>query len=366
MSQGFSRLISSVLLGGAALMASSAMASGLDVRVSARTPVLSGDVDVSVTVTVTNTQRHPQRVLKSQLPDDEPDMALFRITRDGTPVAYTGALIKRGAPGEADYVRLGAGESVSYEVELTSYYDLSRNGQYAIQYTGLQRQNGHARLDHATAAAATAAANITTAPLYLWLQGRSETPAAAAPFSAQASAQPLAVAAASVAYTGNCSSSQRATLASAVTAATTYAQNSVTYLSRTPTSTPRYRTWFGTLSTTNWNTVTSHFTKITDALKNKPLTLDCSCRKSYYAYVYANQPYKIYLCRSFWSAPTTGTDSKAGTLVHELSHFDILGGTDDVAYGQSAAKSLATSNPAQAVNNADSHEYFAENTPALQ
>ncbi|MFC0050092.1 M35 family metallo-endopeptidase [Rheinheimera tilapiae] len=30
----------------------------------------------------------------------------------------------------------------------------------------------------------------------------------------------------------------------------------------------------------------------------------------------------------------------------------------------SAAKSLALSNPTQAVKNADSHEYFAENTPA--
>ncbi len=34
--------------------------------------------------------------------------------------------------------------------------------------------------------------------------------------------------------------------------------------------------------------------------------------------------------------------------------------------GQSAASSLAASNPAQALNNADSHEYFAENTPTLQ
>jgi peptidyl-Lys metalloendopeptidase len=61
----------------------------------------------------------------------------------------------------------------------------------------------------------------------------------------------------------------------------------------------------------------------------------------------------------------TGTDSKAGTLVHEMSHFNVVAGTDDHAYGQSAAKSLALSNPDLALNNADSHEYFAENTPAL-
>lgn len=72
----------------------------------------------------------------------------------------------------------------------------------------------------------------------------------------------------------------------------------------------------------------------------------------------------ITLCGAFWDAPATGTDSKAGTLIHESSHFTKNGGTDDVVYGQSAAKSLAKSSPAQAITNADSHEYFAENNPA--
>jgi peptidyl-Lys metalloendopeptidase len=61
----------------------------------------------------------------------------------------------------------------------------------------------------------------------------------------------------------------------------------------------------------------------------------------------------------------TGTDSKGGTLVHESSHFTNIASTEDYAYGQSAAKSLASSNPAHAVENADNHEYFAENNPAL-
>ena len=55
-----------------------------------------------------------------------------------------------------------------------------------------------------------------------------------------------------------------------------------------------------------------------------------------------------------------------GTLVHEMSHFTVVAGTDDWAYGQSAAAALAVSNPARAIENADSHEYFAENTPPLE
>jgi peptidyl-Lys metalloendopeptidase len=81
--------------------------------------------------------------------------------------------------------------------------------------------------------------------------------------------------------------------------------------------------------------------------------------------VYPSQPYTIYVCKAFWSAPMTGTDSKAGTLVHEMSHFTVVAGTDDWVYGQAGAASLATSDPAKAIDNADSHEYFGENTPVL-
>jgi peptidyl-Lys metalloendopeptidase len=101
-------------------------------------------------------------------------------------------------------------------------------------------------------------------------------------------------------------------------------------------------------------------------MTNASITVDCKCKQSYYAYVYATQPYKIYVCRAFWSAPMNGTDSKAGTLVHEMSHFDVVANTDDVVYGQTGAKNLAISNPNDAIRNADSHEYFAENTPAQQ
>ena len=48
-----------------------------------------------------------------------------------------------------------------------------------------------------------------------------------------------------------------------------------------------------------------------------------------------------------------------------MSHFTVNGGTQDNAYGQTAAKSLAKKTPSKAVANADNHEYFAENTPAL-
>lgn len=59
---------------------------------------------------------------------------------------------------------------------------------------------------------------------------------------------------------------------------------------------------------------------------------------------------------AFWKAPLSGTDSQGGTIVHESTHFTANAGTDDYAYGQSDCKSLAKSNTAHAIENADSHE----------
>ena len=146
---------------------------------------------------------------------------------------------------------------------------------------------------------------------------------------------------------------------------TTNANGSVTYLNGTPGATQRYTTWFGSYSSAGWSQVKGHYVNIKDALDNKSIVYDCSCKKSYYAYVYPTQPYKVYLCRAFWNAPLTGTDSKGGTIVHELSHFNVIAGTDDFAYGQTAAKQLALTNPAQARMNADSQRHALCHRPRL-
>ena len=158
---------------------------------------------------------------------------------------------------------------------------------------------------------------------------------------------------------------QQSLLVSARNQAKTYASESSNYLNTHSSGTQRYVEWFGIFSSIRHNTVTSHFSAISSAMTNAGINFDCKCKQNYYAYVYPNQPYNIYLCKVFWQAPFSGTDSKAGTLIHEMSHFNVVAGTDDVAHGQTAARSLADNDPAAAITNADSHEYFAENTPPL-
>ena len=111
--------------------------------------------------------------------------------------------------------------------------------------------------------------------------------------------------------------------------------------------------------------VNTHFTAISNAWDTAAVNFDCKCKQNAYAYVYPSQPYNTYLCKVFWLALLAGTDSQCATLIHEMSHFDVVAGTDDYVYGQTNARDLADSNPDQAIMNADNHEYIAENNPSL-
>ncbi|MBL7942657.1 MAG: choice-of-anchor D domain-containing protein, partial [Flavobacteriales bacterium] len=170
------------------------------------------------------------------------------------------------------------------------------------------------------------------------------------------------------AVTGNttfnaCNGSQQTALVIARNDANTYADTAKTYFNNNR-SGALYQLWFGAYNATRYATPKSHFNLISNATDTATINFDCDCTDpGVYAYVYPSSPYNIYLCGAFWSAPATGTDSKAGTLIHEMSHFTVLGGTNDFVYGQAGAKVLAVNNPTNAVMNADNHEYFAENTP---
>lgn len=295
---------------------------------------------VLVELTYTNDSDRPVRLLTwgesaADLLEDD----LFAVTVDGARAAYIGPHYKRPAPRDADYVTLAPGDSLTRTADLSDLYDLTRTGSYDIRYA-----DAHATL----------AATLASNPVALQIAGRARPrrDADLAPRSG-----PLAY--------NKCTTGQQSDIVAAVAASSSMANDAATYLAGPASGTPRYTQWFGAFSSNNWNTAKAHYAAIKDALDSKPLTVDCGCKKPYYAYVYPDSPYKIYVCKAFWSAPVSGTDSRGGTLIHELSHFTVVAGTDDHVYGQSGAASLAASNPTDALDNADNHEYFAENTPAL-
>jgi peptidyl-Lys metalloendopeptidase len=324
---------------------------GAAVALSVGQESFSAGESVLVQVSISNPSGKAVKVLKWYTPADEVEEPVFEVSLDGQPVQYLGAIYKRPAPSGADYLALKPGESITYTVDLAAYYDLSASGDYTVRYAAASPD-----LFSEKPGALKKVASLTSNEVKVYVEGRVSGPAPEA-------VVPLAVT--GTTSFSKCTATQQSTLISARSQASAYSADALAYLTANKTG-ARYTTWFGVVTSARYNTATSHFSAISDAMDTKPVTLDCGCKKRYYAYVYPNQPYKIYVCSTFWKAPMTGTDSKAGTLIHEMSHFNVVAATDDYVYGQTGAKSLAISNPNQAVDNADNHEYFAENTPAQQ
>jgi peptidyl-Lys metalloendopeptidase len=300
------------------------------------------DESIPVTISITNTSKREVRILRWKTTIDGVKEDLFEVNLNGSSVEYLGPDYKRPVPVETDYITLKSGETIESGIDISGFYDFSETGSYQIRYKSETRDNSSKALA------------LQSEDSQAWIEGR-ETKVIEDYASDAVSG--------STSYT-SCSTTRQSSLVTARNNASTYATAAYNYLNA-GTQGSRYTTWFGTYNSSRYSTVKSHYLNIRNAMDTASVRFNCSCTDSAYAYVYPTQPYTIYLCNAFWSAPSTGTDSKAGTLVHEMSHFNVIAATDDWAYGQTAAKSLARTNTNKAIDNADSHEYFAENTPSL-
>jgi peptidyl-Lys metalloendopeptidase len=303
----------------------------------------SNQEDVVLTLEYTNTSDYEVRFLRWGTGlDGRIGKGLLDLKFQGQSLPYAGMMIKRIPPTAADHITLSAGEAVSTTVSLSSGFDINLKGKYSLERFSSGYELKSATLD-------------TESAVFQLNEDKSVYLTKRPP-----------------AFT-ECTSNQASQIGQALSAAESIARNSADSIRDTPTSlrntAARYKEWFGVYAENRWNKIQSNFDKIYDATANRIVGFDCSCDdedvdyQSTFAYVYANDPYNMNVCGQFWAAQLTGTDSRAGTIIHELSHFDIVAATNDDVYGQDAARSLAKSNPNRAIANADSHEYFAENTP---
>ena len=347
-------------IAGTSILAGAIAAATAAAPITAKNPLrvsMFATGDGGVEVILTNTSNKIARVPKYQLPLGELEAKLFSISRDGEAVAYEGPMIKRGLPLASDFAILRPGQSYRSVVQLADAYDMRKSGTYTITLAS-SLQHGSMSDGSMLKSQRGLPLTLQSVPLRMYASGK--LPALKRPPSGGGGTVVNGVS-----YVG-CDSTQINKAGQAVIDARAYSEDGKGYLSSSNNVGPRYTTWFGAYTSTRYNTVKANFVAIDSALDQSggQIKINCGCNQSYYAYVYPTQPYQIYVCRAFWSAPATGTDSKAGTLVHEMSHFNAVAGTDDHVYGQSGAKSLAISDPAKAIDNADSHEYFAENTPS--
>ncbi len=124
-------------------------------------------------------------------------------------------------------------------------------------------------------------------------------------------------------------------------------------------NTTLYTTWFGT--TDYARNVYYVFQDCTAGMQDysfylyNGLSFESSCKPGYYAYTIYGALW-IVLCEVYYK---TSFQEKYETIVHEMTHASAW--IDDWEYGRMACKELAISNPARAVDNADSYGYFASN-----
>lgn len=277
------------------------------------------------------------------------DASHLVVTQAGVAVRYLGARVKRRAPTAEDVVTLAPGETRTAVFDLATHFDLRSGGTFQVDLAPMLSLRAGSPTD-------------ATSPL-----GAGGL-LVAEPRMLRAGADPGAAAVAAAAP-GECTADDREVIASSANAARQYVRDSLRYLAGTTPLGERYTWWFGPNDSARQATVTTTYANMLQKFDARAPRYSCSpsaCSPGVFAFVYpTDATHTVSLCSAFWSADVTGTDSKAGSLVHEMSHFVTIGSTQDYAYGQTDAHGLVTAGSySQAIHNADSHEYFAENTPA--
>jgi peptidyl-Lys metalloendopeptidase len=319
---------------------------------------------LEISYSLRNDSKQDVRVLTWNTPLEEAfNGDNFDVSFDGKkemiPAPYRERHVKRSAAAAEDYILLRAGDSTSVELDISYGYLTERAGFYTIQYDALIEYYAIPQ-------------GIDADEYQLIESDRVQMALQSNTVAAYQSLSFAAIDAKLPPEFGSCDANQQSEIDVALTAAEVMALSAAEALNLTTVgqrpAAARYTTWFGSYLSSRYTTVSTNFNAIQDAIVNRQLKFSCGsarCGRTTFAFVYGDSPYEVFLCPQFWNAELTGTDSRAGTIIHELSHFTILGGTDDHQYGQSSAKQLGVTDPNRAISNADSHEFFAENTPVL-
>lgn len=326
--------------------------SGLEIKLSMPQEGYFSADQLKLDVILTNTSSDAITFLKWGTPfENDFTDNILTIQYEGQIVRYIGKIVKRAPPEENDFITIAVGETISTSLDISEGYAIENRGDYTVAF------NKHLQI--ANNFAAKRLSDVTFKEI------EAQSPVVGFKLNEERNV----IQRAKQANFSSCSASQQSVLNDAHAASIAIAKESRDILMNTAVSeqatAERYTTWFGSHTSARYSTATNHFTNIHDGLANQQVTFLCDCNENFFAYVFVGDAYNIHLCNAFWRANLIGTDSQAGTLVHEMSHFRVVASTDDHAYGTNAAKNLANNNPTDAVDNADNHEYFAENTPSL-
>lgn len=308
-------------------------------------------------------------VLKAYTPLEGLRSDCLDVFWNGEPIPYDGPLIKRGRETAQSYVMIDPGESIEEVVDISECYAVSAKGIYEVSFRGDIRDVIAAKdfrpksLKRHTKLNVRPSARPTGFKVKQSGRGRATSGAVA-----RAAREAREREAGSEPTDQVVQLREKAPTLVGGTAArkaqTRQAHGDGYDLCKDAFSTlandPNYRTWFGAHTAGRFETVKSVYAKTKNGFEKTQFTYHlnggASCAPSDFAYTFFGSD-EIWLCGGFWSAPQTGTDSKAGVVLHEHTHASA--DTDDHTYGQTDCKALAKNDPSKAVENADNFEYHA-------
>ncbi len=133
--------------------------------------------------------------------------------------------------------------------------------------------------------------------------------------------------------------------------------------------------WFGDWDAGKAETVRDVLSLVRAQLRVSRITFYCAdlheedCDRDSYANVDPKQAYTIFICPRYFELPALmevedvsaeefGT--REGTIIHEMTHFPLLGDTWDECYGREECSDYAREYPDDAATNADAYQYFVE------
>jgi len=312
-------------------------------------------VDHIATVAITNTGAETLTVFKGNTVLNEHNtLDLLVADADGTALEFTGTYVnyKRTGLPSSSFQTIAPGGTVSAQINAAKTYNLA--GVETAQISAIQG------FRYVTGSVAPASLKDT-----LFCEASSST-VTVVPDQATVAADNISrrepssrIRKRAVTYS-SCSTSQTASLKTSVADTITLAKNAYTAAG---TGADYFTTWFK--STSEESTVRAIYTKIQGVQTTSP---KISCTDTYGdcasgdALLYTVPSDNVIVpCpnNGFWGFPeyetTCANDDydRAGSILHEVSH---LYGTDDWAYGPTAAKALSA---AHAANNADTYEMYA-------
>ena len=331
-----------------------------------------------------NNGKEDYSVLKWSTPLEGVMSDCLTVTRNGKKLEYDGIYMKRNVPGPDEFLTVGAGQTLSSTFQVSDAFDMTKAGEYSVAIdTYLEYVVGSAaskpdikrKIRHLSSPSVSfqivgrSSSKGTLGQIARFLESRRQTKQHGifdGTFGNGVSRKSV------LPKPPVIDGGSPALRADTVKAHGDAFQTIRSFLAAPQTEELRIliMEWFGRekksiiplMGVKPEKVIVKKFQKMTNVLGNPKETITYTfdapfCKENIYAYTFKDTR-KIYLCQLYQQAALTGDHSKMGILTHELGHAIVK--TDDIVYGQAACRILADQNPAKAVKNAESFEFFVE------